>query len=442
MKIIMNSLISLTVIIAFECCAGIQTDRPYQDIGRAEHFILNHSGYIIGLEKQKIEDNDENRNLYQDKFKFPGDISCRKDQKNSLAINNRYRVFCRTTSNQNKAMIATQLVKTIYVAKTEANEAHFYNKYFYNSYHDTIEGEYDLKKSFAQLDMLFDDLANQLEKSKPRYTHILIMSMGWNNDQAESLFRYNTILKNISVASKEPFNPLVITLTWPSVWGSISDFSSTRIASHLSSYMNKADDADEIGYTWMNWIVNHKLPEALRKANLRGENPKVVMIGHSFGARILSRALYSSEYIDPKFSRENIVDQFIGLQGAFSLKRFRIDKNGREGNPYSEFRNIKTAVVLTSSTHDSSNFAAVWSKNAGGEEGLNYARDHVQTFDVFDWKEKDQNILPKTTNVLVINASSIVNDQHNDKGSIGPHVNAHNDILDAEMGTLIWTLIK
>lgn len=47
---------------------------------------------------------------------------------------------------------------------------------------------------------MFVDLATQLQQAQAQgkpLTHVMVMSMGWNNDQAESLYRFNTIIKNV-----------------------------------------------------------------------------------------------------------------------------------------------------------------------------------------------------------------------------------------------------
>ena len=47
---------------------------------------------------------------------------------------------------------------------------------------------------------MFADMAMQLKQAKEQgepFTHVVVMSMGWNNDQVESLYRYNTIIKNV-----------------------------------------------------------------------------------------------------------------------------------------------------------------------------------------------------------------------------------------------------
>lgn len=410
------------------CSSSVQTDRPYQEIGRAQHFTLVEPGYVIGIEKIKI--NNEILGKVPNKKKPYSEYFIENSDEKNKQRNDEFKS---ATSGGSKVMMVTQITKSVKFC------GNFYNHYLYNSYSNFFYPKYDLDESFSQIDAMFNDLKNQLKDTKEPFTHILIMSMGWNNDQAESMWRYNTILNNLNLASSNnsSFKPLVIVFTWPSVWGSVSDSIILKTFRHLVSYGNKASDADEIGYTWANWIVNHQLPAAIEAAHLK-DNPKVVLIGHSFGARLLSRALFSSSYIKSTYSRSNPVDIFLGLQGAFSARRFVADA-GLEGNPYSEFNKFPTKFILTTSSHDWSNAAAFWSAHMGGPWGLNYAQKHTNVFNIKDWsKGSSLSDLSSTEEILLINASSIVNGDHNDDPNA---IDAHNDILDHEMGELIWSAI-
>lgn len=285
---------------------------------------------------------------------------------------------------------------------------------------------------------MFNDLTDQLNN---KYTHILVMSMGWNNDQVESLWRYKKILKNLSSVAdekKEIFKPLVIAFTWPSAWATISDSWLKRKIGHIFSYPNKANDADEIGYTWANWIVNYKLPIAIEDANLPDwERPKIVLLGHSFGVRLLSRALFSSDHLNSKYKSNSSVDLFLGLQGAVSGRRF-VEKSGREGYPYSDFKSLPTKIVLTTSVNDKANpFAHYFTgaSNVGAKQGWRLANANPKVFKTETWIKGASIDIP-TDKVLMVDASSIVS-KDEDLG-----LSAHNDVLDKEMGELLWNFIR
>jgi hypothetical protein len=71
-----------------------------------------------------------------------------------------------------------------------------------------------------------------------------------------------------------------------------------------------------------------------------------ILIGHSFGARVITRAIFSNGLINPpKVNKESPethqknmydIDLVFGLQGAFSINRF-IPGEGEERSPYRIF---------------------------------------------------------------------------------------------------------
>ena len=401
--------------LALTACSSVQTDRPFQELGRAAHLHLKYDGFIIGIEKRNITKKGvllaglDTIHPYRKRFSDTG-----ADKK-----------FKKVTNRQQKVMIATQIT---------SNVSSPY--YIYNAYAKDLDGEYNYETSFSKTDEMFKNLKKAITSTK--YTHIIVMSMGWNTGQVESIKNFNVILGNIesSIDTKnEVFKPLVIGLTWPSVWMSNSDSKIQKKAGHIFSYPNKANDADEIGYTWANWILNKKLPEATAGIV---DKPKIVAIGHSFGARLLSRAIFSSEYIHSEFDRSSSVDLFIGLQGAFSLNRF-IDNKGNEDSAYSDYKDLKTKIALTTSKNDIYNSAAFFvtgAKHAGGRSGLREANksDNSDIFDVQIWDPISKQVSLPKGKVLILDAAEIIKDENG--------LAAHNDILDKEMGSLIWNLMK
>jgi hypothetical protein len=288
---------------------------------------------------------------------------------------------------------------------------------------------------------LEQDLNQKLEaaeRSGDPYTHLLVISMGWHNAQLESIWRYNRIVTNlqtVAMQEKRTFKPLVMGFTWPSAWYGLADSKVQEKIGHIGSYFNKANDADEIGYTLANVVVNRIARGAKAGAASRGQSLRVVVIGHSFGARLLSRALFSEDHLVAMAGQAPLpeVDLFLGLQGAVSILRFSAGA-GNEGYPYAEFANRKTAIVLTASTLDKANpFARVFTRarNAGSGYGLAWAREH-QTFWVFSTKEGTeeewrQAITKVPSQVLVIDATDVIRD--------------HNDILQVSQARLIWRVL-
>ena len=188
----------------------------------------------------------------------------------------------------------------------------------------------------------------------------------------------------------------------------------------------------------MNWIINDQLPRLIDKT--KADAPKLVLIGHSLGARILSRAVFATDHLLEN-KESDAVDLLIGLQPAFSATRFVTGK-GLEGSPYAEFRKKKTRLVFTTSVNDDANPVANYitgAKHLGGRKGLAYARKHaVNTtagapYDIQTWSDQSLEEVPSyDKGVVLIDASSIVEDNENQK------LSAHNDILDDEMAELIW----
>ncbi|BBU30268.1 hypothetical protein BTHE68_40020 [Burkholderia sp. THE68] len=228
-------------------------------------------------------------------------------------------------------------------------------------------------------------LENQLTQDVQRdgYTHLLVVVMGWNTSQDEAIRNFNDIVGNIVEAAYPPdislsderkkdirrpgkplpFRPLVIGVTWPSFW-------SNRLSNFLS-YKNKAGDADELGLSWLNVLLNRTLPCVL-KSTARPDGQiqlRTVLIGHSFGARAATRALFSSPMLETGTTSlgppKSPIDLAIGLQGAVSINRF-VPTRSDEGAPYRDFsRMVDTTVVLTASEHDAATSRPFWYDASG-----------------------------------------------------------------------------
>lgn len=451
------SILSLVVLVACSS-SSIQTDRPYQNLGLAKHFIDFQDGYLIAIEKRN-KTGDNSITNYNNQVCFTGNTTSDKDdsdgyqtrfqlrQDNHNALKPRNKHFKMVMCNQGKIMAPTHIT------------AHFGGiKYLHNAYNNSISGKYDYEEGFKGLTKLKSDLSKRLAcESKegnctPKYSHILVMSMGWNNDQLESVYRYNLIKKNLLKVSKkehnENFNPLIIGFSWPSVWGALEDNKLKKKFNHLISYFTKADDADEIGYSYANLLINKLLPEVVGNLN-QNIRPKVVVIGHSFGARLLSRAIFAEPHLLEPCDIKNVscppANLYIGLQGAFSANRF-LPNGGNEGYPYSDFKKLKTPIVLTTSQHDDANPVAYWITRAGhvgGNKGLEIAKEnHKDIFEVFDMANRPtSDITFSNDKVLMIEASKII-DGKDDNHSSEYRYSAHNDILDNEMAELLYKLLS
>ncbi|MCL9658769.1 alpha/beta hydrolase [Pseudomonas protegens] len=332
---------------------------------------------------------------------------------------------------------------------------------------------------------LEDNLTQDLRRG--RYTHVLVIVMGWNTAQQEAIRNFNDLAGNLMAASLEAakglqespidrtmaikplvndqvvgnFRPLVIGVTWPSYW--------SNSFGNVFSYSNKANDADEIGLSWLNKIINETIPRSLAAS---GSKARVVALGHSFGARAMTRAVFSSPVLVPLDSQfpdqpmvASPVDLAVGLQGAMSINRFAPDL-GREGAPYRDYGHLqKTKVVLTAATNDSATGAPfiVWTDPAGSIGSYHKACDTAdsQYQRIFEcMTASDTSAVPggrfevckygqqgcaepfksngPDRKVAYIDASNGIT-QFNSPGSGG---GAHSDIYRLPMGRLLWKLIE
>ncbi|MEY8880915.1 alpha/beta hydrolase [Donghicola sp. XS_ASV15] len=295
-----------------------------------------------------------------------------------------------------------------------------------------------------RLEQAIDQEIRQATQDKRPFTHVLFVSMGWNNDQIEALERYNAIIQTTRNAAggSENFDPLVIGITWPSVWGGTSVLDIANRALHIGSYAAKSVDADEIGYSYANHILNGILA---RIENRHGIG--TVAIGHSMGARIVTRAYYSADMLRDAPARTGQGPLVIGLQGAFSANRFRPGYElvpvvrwlfSGEGAPYQDHSAPRGDVVLTWSTHDRANPIARFATGArhvGGKAGHTTIQDTPalkEKFEPFTWPYDGlgDSYCPKEqqkTKVAYIDASEIIR--------------SHGDIRNPQVGKLIWQTI-
>lgn len=314
------------------------------------------------------------------------------------------------------------------------------------------EGQTIYQQSRSALTCLQSDIRGSLNDAKSRgtpHTHIFLMSMGWNNDQIESVERYNAIVtstKNAAEQDGRAFNPLVVGLTWPSVWGGNSPSDVLNGLLHISSYPVRSSDADEIGYVAANTILNEILPDIETEFGLR-----TIVIGHSFGARILTRAYYSAHLLSSHNHRPAGNEPLlVGLQPAFSANRYASNHKPfpllrifapAEGGPYQNHRLAQGPAVFTWSTEDEANPVAQFvtgAKHIGGVPGAQRAqkindvwpgRIHSLVWPTsFGGNGSECNDQIDNASVRLVNASTIIRD--------------HGDIKGAGVGNLIWRMMR
>lgn len=407
------------------------TNLPYSSLGRSQHLHLKGDGYLLGFEKVKRSEAALVRSASHDTIvRFPSRLEGVDEAR-------KYRkYFEQEIIDESRLLLATQ------VARFDAGRVRF----LHNAYGDhprsrgvgLTEGA-----SWSALNHFRGDLRGKLASG--RYTHILVMCMGWNNDQHDAVFRYNTLVENIGAARPGGrFKPLVIGITWPSVWLSRTDSEALQQTGHLLSYFNKSDDADELGIVYLNWLLHRAIPDAQPRRKV-----PVVAVGHSFGARAMSRAVHSRDYLISAHPEEEPVDLFVGLQAAVSVNRYLPGRSLLRGSAYAEFPLERTLLVYTSSMHDKANRMSRFvtlARNMGSKHGAESARrspllDYVAV-------TAHPPVLPgrpRPGKPLVVDATSFV--KKGDRDSVryaeGPgqevkvgfeEVTPHNDILDLEMG--------
>jgi hypothetical protein len=293
-------------------------------------------------------------------------------------------------------------------------------------------GEY-VDASWKALADLETRVASYVAQRNP--SHILVYVMGWNTPQWEAMRNFRDLHQHLIAAAKasenEAFRPLFIGITWPSTGTPI-------IAA--SDFGIKAKDADEVGAIWGNILINRVLARVKHDSRVR-----IVVVGHSFGARLSSRAVFSAPLVRPE--DERTVDLLIGLQGAYSFQRYvaALEKDapeGVEGAPYSAFQSMVGKVALTSSPHDTAvtrakhrNYFvgsyAVYEKTAKPPYAALFEHAKMNSDGSIELRTCDP------SKVLFVDASRVI-----DTNFPGTGGGAHSDIYDPEIGRFTYQLIQ
>jgi hypothetical protein len=287
-------------------------------------------------------------------------------------------------------------------------------------------GQYLTSGWDALLD-LTTELDNDILSIKP--THLIVYFMGWNTPQWEAMKNYRDLFGNLLSAAKEHnddmFRPLFFGVTWPSTGTPIVDG---------SDYGIKGKDADEVGMIWGNILINHVLGDLKAKYGM-----PIIVIGHSFGARASSRAVFSAPLLPNRTKRKN-VNLLLGLQGAYSFERY-VPGAGIEGSPYSHYSEMAEKVVLTSSEYDT---AVTKAGRAAYFVGSNAVYNKTKLPQYSPYFEHvvtgKQNLEPipscDPSKITLVDASSVIN--QNQPGTGG---GAHSYIYTIDVGRLTYQLI-
>ncbi|MBE7636296.1 hypothetical protein GUA87_05530 [Sneathiella sp. P13V-1] len=436
---------------------------------------LTMPGYVIGVEKAPRE------NVTTARWQI-SPRSLKQDHPRIAGAGARTYSRADAVYTDSKAHIITHVMKFDVQSSPISGYQRVKGCALYNLYEDDEAGaEIECQNHLPalpkkELKKAFDHSWNALDKFKESFleqlsgdnapTHVIVYVMGWNTPQIEAYRNFNSLAGHLIDAAEadkaKEFRPLIIGVTWPSLWRGVTLL--PNFISQPVSYRNKADDADELGLTWLGALIHDVLPAVRDQVNReKGRYIPIITVGHSFGARAVSRAVFTGPTIardpnnTPKHNRHRVADVMIGLQGAFSKNRFH-PKNGegREGQPYDQFRYQAGQTILTASRHDKAIDLGFWVDAAGNEESWDAecAGPEAANNPLFNC----QNLLEREKFIPLLRSLPAKACQGNDPEScriqyvrLDPIVRfnaaetgggAHSDIYRAPIGQLTWEMIK
>ncbi|MEM8554786.1 MAG: hypothetical protein AAGF71_08155 [Pseudomonadota bacterium] len=405
-------------------------------------FGMRHHSYIVGIEKAERDKIGVAFRTYDTgRLKPPNeafDLSAIDEPQQTTKFER--------INNDIRAMFVSHVV----AHRFDPDTAGMRTEFLYDAYaiepSDPPTTYEDGWNAIAQMERyLKSDIENAKARGVP-FTHLMFLSMGWNNDQVVAVSAYDAILSQISDAARtdvEVFRPLVIGLTWPSVWGGTSIVDTLNRIAHVGSYPAKANDSDEIGFLFANHIMNSTLP----KLEQVDPSLQTVAIGHSMGARILSRAYFSGPMLRNEVRRTGQPPIIIGLQGAFSANRFRQDHQlippfrwvtVGEGGPYQSFQEDQARIALTWARGDIYNPLARFATGAAHVGG--FAGNRIFKKDEIEPKITRFKGIPDTDLIAACQAA----DEDNDILYVdaSEYIGEHSDVRNPEVGKLVWSLMQ
>lgn len=425
---------SLLVMSLTGCASTPNTDIVFHELAvptnqrqnMDKSFDLQFDAYVIGVEKANSS-------------KVGSIKECEtSEESRCLNINSKYYAENETLRKEVRDIYIGQHRPTFisHIARfsTDPNSkpCFFYNIYDKSIYCDNNvnetpeKGKY-VSKSWEVLSRLESAISSDIQELKP--THCMVYFMGWNTPQWEALKNYRDLFSSLTAAAKESntnFRPLFLGITWPS----------TGLPTiEGSDYGIKAKDADEVGLIWGNILINRVLSDLKVRHGI-----PIIVVGHSFGARAASRAVFSSPLIKDVLPQRT-TDLLLGLQGAYSFQRY-IPKAGTEGAPYSNFPKFVNKVVLTSSSFDTAVTKAGHKDYFVGSASVYEITKRPEYLTYFEHVKTDVNGLSDVpscdpSKVKLVDASSIINQDQPGTGG-----GAHSFIFGTEIGRLTFQYIS
>ncbi|WP_143595606.1 hypothetical protein [Tamilnaduibacter salinus] len=280
------------------------------------------------------------------------------------------------------------------------------------------------------------------EEADDPFTHVLMIVMGWNTSQLEAYRNFNSIVGNMKATHQgDRFKPLVIGVTWPSFWE--NDWLDPLVRG--LSYRNKANDADELGLSWVGLIAREVL------ADVDTEDIETVLIGHSFGARAVATATCAGPVIagngvgDPGQQDAWSIDTVVALQPAFSINRFYSQDDGDWFNEEIHFpagcRHARN-VVMTASRHDTAVDMQFIADMIGDVEQYKDHCLHTDNPDFHCGTMLADDLVGRRAGkrfdrILYVNASDSIRLNSPRTGGGG-----HSDIYREASGRMIWSFLR
>ena len=311
----------------------------------------------------------------------------------------------------------------------------------------TAAGEPPFARGFDALGHLRDVLSERLRAPDPGrlrdasggsdYTHLVVVVMGWNTTQVQAFRNFGSLMGHLHAAAggDRAFRPLFVGVTWPSFWE--SDWLDPLWK--LFSYPNKANDADELGLSWLGVLLRDVV------GTLPREGLTTVVVGHSFGARAVATAACVGAAVDaaPTGSHRAPppVDLLVGLQPAFSINRFLAEPAGvfDEDIHFPGACAPARRLVLTASAGDTAVDSQLIADMAGDEASWQRlcAPGAAGPFACAQTDADGGLDAVPDARLVYLDASTLIHENAHGTGG-----GAHSDIYRAATGRLLWRLVE
>ena len=394
---------------------------------------LNFPGFIVGIEKSYVDD-----------------VSVRSDRTVHAIPEAGI-----TKEEAYDEIVDRKIVYISHIVESRFNEYGIGNCSIYNAYdmkgdkkvdqltqacegfkHAPVEPVEAYKNSWDALDDLKEAMKQRFQERAQdpsrKFTHIVVVTMGWNTDQEKAVRNFNSIIKNIKLAGGDQFVPLFVGVTWPSQWE--SDWLGPLV--RAVSFGTKKEDADEVGMSWLGVLLHDTIPKV-------NSGLPVVVIGHSFGSRAASVAACIGPVIstDDSAILTTEIDYLINFQGAFAIGRLTGEKNPDRDIVFpNKCGNVKK-ISLTSSKHDAAMDTAFWGYYAGNNKSYDKVCSDAKKYGI-NCATADENgtytMVPSNgRRITFVNADALIYQNAYLSGG-----GAHSDIYREAHGRLTWQLMQ